>query len=62
MLFVYLLLCFAVAWIGRNRILRFWGNFLLAFLASPLIVALILIVGAPVRPKAAIEPAKTVAG
>lgn len=53
MLFVYLIVCFAVAWIGRNRILGFWGNFLLAFLVTPVITALILIVGAPRRRKEA---------
>jgi hypothetical protein len=61
-LFVYLILCFVVAWIGRNRILRFWGNFVLAFLVSPLIVALILIIGAPARRGTAIEHDKTVIG
>lgn len=63
MLFVYLILCVAVAWIGRNRILRFWGNFLLSIIITPLIVALILLIGAPARKKEEpTEPAKTVAG
>jgi hypothetical protein len=62
LLFVYLILCVAVAWVGRNRVLRFWGNFLLAFLVSPLIVALILILGGPARLKESTAPAKTVAG
>jgi hypothetical protein len=61
-LFVYLILCFAVAWLGRHRILRFWGNFLLAFLVSPLVVALILIIGAPRRHKEVIEHDKIVIG
>jgi hypothetical protein len=58
-LFVYLVLCIAVAWIGRNRTLRFWGTFLLAFLFTPLIVALVLIIGTPVRRKETTESAKT---
>ena len=61
MLPVYLILCFLVAWIGRNRMLRLWGNFILAFFISPLIVALILFISSPVRRKEA-EPAKTTAG
>lgn len=49
MLPLYLLLCFAVAWYGRNRLLRLWGNFILAFFISPLVVAIILFVGGPAR-------------
>ena len=58
---VYLALCVVVAWLGRKRILGFWGNFILAFFVSPFILAIILFVGS-LRPKAPQPPAKPVAG
>jgi hypothetical protein len=34
-LFVYLIASIVVAWLGRNRILRFWGNLVLALILTP---------------------------
>lgn len=65
-LLVYLAVCFVVAWLGRNRMLRFWGNFILAFFVSPIVVAIILFAGTPIRrrvpPPPPPPPAKPVAG
>ena len=36
---LYFLSCVAVGWFGRNRLVGFWGSYLLAFLVSPLLVA-----------------------
>lgn len=48
----YFLACFIVALFGRNRILRFWGTFLVAALVTPVVAAIILLVATPVaRPK-----------
>jgi len=47
LLLIYLCVCFAVAWIGRNRLLGLWGNFIFAFFLSPILLALILIIGTP---------------
>ncbi len=58
---VYLATCAAVAWIGRRRMLGFWGNSILAFFVSPLVVGIILFAGS-VRPKAPQRPAKPVTG
>ena len=41
----YLFTCAAVAWLGRRRMLGFWGNFLLSFFMSPIAVALMLFIG-----------------
>jgi hypothetical protein len=51
-LFVYLIASVFVAWLGRNRMLRFWGNLVLSLILTPLIVAIVLIVGTPVRSRA----------
>jgi hypothetical protein len=58
---IYLATCAVIAWIGRRRILGFWGNFILAFFVSPLVVAIIIFAGS-VRPKAPSPPVKPVAG
>lgn len=47
LLLIYLLVCFAVAWIGRDRVLGLWGNFILAFFLSPILLAVILLIGMP---------------
>lgn len=46
----YLLACLIVAWFGRNRLLRFWGTLILAIFATPLVTAIILLLGGPARP------------
>jgi hypothetical protein len=56
-----LAVCVIVAWLGRNRMLRFWGNFILAFFVSPIVVAIVLFVGTPLRRKST-APAKPAAG
>jgi hypothetical protein len=61
MLEVYLAACALIAWIGRRRILGFWGNFIVAFLVSPLVVAIIIFAGSA-RPKAPSPPVTTVGG
>jgi hypothetical protein len=61
-LFVYLIASVFVAWLGRNRILGFWGNLILALILTPLIAAIVLIIGTPVRRKGLTKPAKTVTG
>lgn len=58
---IYLAVCAVVAWIGRHRILGFWGNFILAFFVSPLVVGIFIFVGT-LRRKAPPPPAKPVAG
>lgn len=52
---IYLAVCVTLAWLGRNRILGFWGNLILA-LAAPPVVALIVFAGSP-RPKRPTPPA-----
>jgi hypothetical protein len=68
-LYPYVFLCALVAWLWRRRLLGFWGNFILAFFASPPLLALVLIIGtlrrgAPSRPAKAppAKPVKPVAG
>jgi hypothetical protein len=58
---VYLATCAVIAWIGRRRMLGFWGNFILAFFVSPLILAIIIFAGSR-RPQAPSPPAKPVSG
>jgi hypothetical protein len=58
---VYLATCVVVAWLGRRRMLGFWGNAILAFFVSPLVVAIIIFAGSA-RPKAPAPPVKPVAG
>ncbi len=58
---VYLVTCAVVAWLGRRRMLGFWGNFILAFFVSPLVVGIIIVAGSA-RPKAPPPPVKPVAG
>ncbi len=33
----YTLVCLLVAYIGKNRTLKFWGNFILCLLLSPVL-------------------------
>ena len=51
---IYIAVCVALAWLGRNRILGFWGNLMLA-LAAPPAAALAVLVGSP-RPKRPTPP------
>lgn len=53
-------ICVSLAWMGRHRLLGFWGNLILAFLAPPL-VAFIVIAGAK-RPKRPAPPVMPSAG
>ena len=57
---VYLATCAVVAWFGRRRMLGFWGNSILAFFVSPLVVSVIILAGS-VRPTAPPPPAKPIA-
>lgn len=45
---IYLGLCILVGFFGRKRVLRFWGTFLLGILLTPLVSALVLVMGAPI--------------
>lgn len=45
---VYFSLCLLVAFFGRRRLLRFWGTLLLGVFFTPLVPALILVMGTPV--------------
>jgi hypothetical protein len=54
---VYLSLCVLVGWFGSRRLFGFWGNSILAFFASPLLVGIVLLVGSA-RPKAPLPPLK----
>lgn len=44
---IFLLICLAVGWIGRDRQLGFVGTFLISLLLSPLIALLALLLGRP---------------
>lgn len=54
---IYIAACIALAWLGRNRILGFWGYLILA-LAAPPAAALIVFAGGPrpVRPSPPTKP------
>lgn len=54
---VYLSICVLVGWLGSRRLLGFWGNTILAFFASPLVVGVVLLLGSA-RPKAPLPPAR----
>lgn len=43
----YVLLAAAVGWLGRRRIIGFTGFFLLSLFLTPLLIALVLMIGAP---------------
>ncbi len=45
---IYFGLSLVVAWFGRHRIMRFWGTLFLSILLTPIVPALVLILGAPV--------------
>ncbi len=59
---LYFIACVAVAWYGRNRFLRFWGSLALALLVTPLVAAVVLLLGSPVPPKSPPPSAKTATG
>jgi hypothetical protein len=44
---VYLLLCLLVGFIGRDRQIGFAGFFILSVFLSPLVMALVYLLGAP---------------
>ncbi len=50
-LVIFVLLCLAVGWVGRDRQLGFLGTFLLSVLLSPLIGLLALLAGRPAAPR-----------
>lgn len=52
LLFVYMLLCLAVAWLGRQRAIGFAGFLVVSILITPVITALILLISAPRRMRA----------
>lgn len=56
---VYLATCVVAGWFGRNRMLGFWGNSILAFFVSPLVVGIILFAGS-LRPAEPLPPVKPV--
>jgi hypothetical protein len=41
---IYIALCLAVGFFGRNKVMRFWGNFFCAIVLSPIIGGLIILV------------------
>jgi|tagenome__1003787_1003787.scaffolds.fasta_scaffold18719380_2 hypothetical protein len=47
---VYLVFCFLVGLCGRRRRIGFYGTFLLSFLATPLLVLIVLMLTAPNPP------------
>jgi len=57
---IYLGVCLVLGWLGRNRILGFWGNLMLAMLAPP-VAALVIFAGSP-RPKRPLPPVKPTVG
>ena len=57
---VYVATCVVAGWFGRRRMLGFWGNSILAFFVSPLVVGLIILAGS-VRPRAPLPPPRPVA-
>jgi hypothetical protein len=48
---LYLLSCALVGYLGRLRVLGFWGYFALSVVFTPFVIAIVLLVGAPRRPK-----------
>jgi len=44
---LYLLLCLLVGFVGRNRKIGFAGFFVLSVLLSPLVMALVYLLGTP---------------
>jgi hypothetical protein len=40
----YLLLCFIIAYLGRNRSMTFWGYFFASVVLTPLVGALLVVV------------------
>lgn len=49
-LLVYACICALVGYLGRNRAAGFAGFFVLSVLLTPLVMALVLLVGAPRGP------------
>jgi hypothetical protein len=47
LVFVYLLLCLLVGYLGRSRSVGFAGYLVLSLLVTPFVMALVLLVGAP---------------
>ena len=45
---IYFGLCLLVAFFGRKRVLRFWGTLFLGILLTPVVSALVLVLGSPV--------------
>ncbi len=51
LLLIWLLLAALVGYIGRYRIMGFWGNFVISIILGPFIGALIVAVSADMRPR-----------
>lgn len=41
---IYIALCLLVGFFGRNKVMRFWGNFFCSMVLSPIIGGLIILV------------------
>ena len=49
LLFIYVLLCGAAAFLGRRRRIGFWGFFFLSIIVTPFLTALFVFAAAPVK-------------
>lgn len=47
LLTLYVILCLYTAWLGKRRVLGFWGVFVLSVLLTPALMALVLLISAP---------------
>ena len=41
---IYIALCLVIGFFGRNKVMRFWGNFFCSMVLSPIIGGLIILV------------------
>ena len=47
----YVVISFVVAFLGRKRIIGFWGFFFLSLMVTPVVTGFFLFVATPVKPR-----------
>jgi hypothetical protein len=52
----YVILCFAAAFIGRKRLIGFWGFFFLSLIVTPFATMFFVFVCTPVKAAKAVKP------
>lgn len=52
-LIAYLILCVIAGMLGRNKVIGFWGYFLLSIVITPIVPMLFMLIGRPRAPRPA---------